>query len=81
MAARKGGKGSRQRSKIRRKLEKQKRRAVRKAEWERITGTDANKKKHHGRKMVKFNPQKHVHKVANCGNPGCKRCIKYLVKG
>lgn len=74
--AKRGGSGSRQRSKERRAAERRKIKSANKAHYASLAGTSANVKKKNRsiKKLRGFNSTKHLHLISDCGNPGCSKC-------
>lgn len=52
--------------------------AARKAQYEALAGTSKKKKKQ-GKKELTAGIYKHAHRMADCGNVGCKRCQTHLI--
>jgi hypothetical protein len=52
--------------------------AARKSQYAALAGTSKKKKKQ-GKKVLTAGIYKHAHRMACCGNPGCKRCHGLLV--
>lgn len=69
------GKASRARKHLKKMAEKRRAKAVKRALYASLAGTSRKAKKTRRKGLTrKFNYYKHAHRVANCGNPGCKRC-------
>ena len=70
------GKASKGRKAEKRKTDRRKMKAARKAEYASLAGTSKKRKKvtARERKLKKFSPGTHRHLMSHCGNPGCKKC-------
>lgn len=73
--ARKGGKGSRARAKLRRKKERRARKEARQAQYQRWSDQGINQKsKRQVKKAGRKGPRKRGHPLGKCGNPACQHC-------
>lgn len=69
--------GAKQRNVLRRKMEKTKKKAAKKALYASYSLHSDNSKrsKIKARKKQGASPLKHTHAMVNCGNVGCKNCF------